>query len=85
MDIRLEVQSISSVLQEHQEESPVDVYIHETSVFDMVLPATMAEAQQEDPILCVVYQNMARAIKPKPSAIAKIPSKSVRKYLLHFD
>ena len=84
-DISLEAQLISSVLEEHQEESPIDVCTHETSVFDMVPPATMAEEQNKYPILGVVYQYVAKGIKPKPSAIAEIPSKSVRKYLLQFD
>ena len=77
MDITLEAQSISSVLEEHQEESPIDACTHETSVFDMVRPATMAEEQKKDPILGVVYQYVAKSIRPEPSAIAKIPSKSV--------
>ena len=47
MDIRLEVQSVSSVLEEHQEEIPIDVCTHETSVFDKVPPVTMAEEQMK--------------------------------------
>ena len=85
IDIKLEVQSVSSVLEEHQEESPIAVCTHETSVFDKVPPATMAEEQMKDPILGVVYQYVVMSIKPKQSAITKIPSKSVRKYLLQFD
>ena len=73
------------MLEEHQEESPVDVCTHETSVFDIVLPANMAEEQKKDTILGVVYQYVAKGIKPKPYAIAKIPSKSVRKYLLQIN
>ena len=82
MDIRLEAQSISSVLEELQEESPIDVYTNKTSVFYMVPPVSMAEEQKKDPILDVVFQCVAKGIKPKPSAIAKSPSKSVWKYLL---
>ena len=85
MDIRLEAQLISSILEEHQVEGPIDIYTHDTAVFDMVPPATTAEKQQKDPILGVVYQYVAKGIKPKPPAIAKIPSMSVRKYLLQFD
>ena len=76
---KVKVQSVSSVLEEHQEESPIDVCTHERSVFDKVPPATMAEEQKKDLILGVVYQYVVKGIKPKPSAIAKIPSKSVRK------
>ena len=84
MDIRLEVQ-INSVLEEHQEENPIHVCTHEISVFAKVPSAPMTEKQKKDPILGVVYQYVVKDIKPKPSAIAKIPSKSVRKYLLQFD
>ena len=45
----------------------------------------MAEEQKKVPILGVVNQYVVKGIKQKPSAIAKIPSKSVRKYLLQFD
>ena len=85
MDIRLEAQLIGSVLEEHQVESPVDVCTHKTSLFDMVPPATMTEEQKKDPILSVMYQYVTKGIKSKPSARAKISSKSVRKYLLQFD
>ena len=85
MDIRLEAQSISSVLEEHEEEDPIDVCTHETFVFDMVPPTTIAEEKGKNTILAGVYQYVAKFIKPKPSAIAKIPSKVVRKYLLQFD
>ena len=51
----------------------------------MVPLATMTEDQKKDPIFGVVYQYVAKDIKSKPSAIAKIPSKSVRKYLLQCD
>ena len=85
MDIRVEAQSINSVLEEHNEEDLIDVCTHETSVLDMVLPTTMAKEHQKDPILGIVYQYVTKGIKPKPSAIAKIASKAVRKYLLQFD
>ena len=48
MDIRLELQSISSALEEHREEDMIDVYTRETSVFDMVPSATVAEEKQID-------------------------------------
>ena len=85
MDIRFDAQSIGSVLEEHQEESPIDVCTHETSVSDMVQPATMTEEQKKDLILGVLYQYVDKGTKPKPSAIVKIPSKSVSKYHLQFD
>ena len=45
----------------------------------------MSEEQQKDPTLELVYQLVTAGEKPKTSAIAKIKSKAVRKYLLQFD
>ena len=45
----------------------------------------MAEEQQKDPILKLVYQWGTAGEKPKTSAIAKIKSKAVQKYLLQFN
>ena len=45
----------------------------------------MKEEQQKDPILRLVYKHVTAGEKPKTSAIAKIKSKAVRKYLLQFD
>ena len=44
----------------------------------------MKEEQQKDPILRLVYKYVTAGEKPKTSAIAKIKSKAVRKYLLQF-
>ena len=43
------------------------------------------EEQQKDPILELVYQQVTAGAKPKTSAMAKVKSKAVRKYLLQFD
>ena len=45
----------------------------------------MKEEQQKDPILKLIYKQVTVGKKPKTSAIAKIKSKAVRKYLLQFD
>ena len=45
----------------------------------------MAEEQQKDPTLGLVYQLVTADEKPKTLAIDKIKSKAVRKYLLQFD
>ena len=45
----------------------------------------MAEEQQKVSTLKLVYQLVTAGEKPKTSAIAKINSKAVRKYLLQFD
>ena len=55
------------------------------SAFKHVTPKQMAEEQQKDPTLELVYQLVTAGEKPKTSAIAKIKSKAVRKYLLQFD
>ena len=54
------------------------------SVFGKVSPEEMKEEQQKDPILGLVYKQVTAGKKPKTSAIAKIKSKAVRKYLLQF-
>ena len=45
----------------------------------------MAEEQQKDPILKMVYHQVTVDEKPKTLAISKAKSKAVRKYLLQFD
>ena len=45
----------------------------------------MAEEQQKDSTLELVYQLVTVGEKPKTLAIAKIKSKAVRKYLLQFN
>ena len=72
-DLKQGVQDISCAIME------------EDSTFEYVTPKQMAEEQQKDPILELVYQLVTAGEKPKTSAIAKIKSKAVRKYLLQFD
>ena len=55
------------------------------SVFGKVSPEEMKEEQQKDPILGLVYKQVTAGEKPKTSAIAKMKSKAVRKYLLQFE
>ena len=45
----------------------------------------MAEEQQKDPTLKLVYKLVTASENPKTLAIAKIKSKDVREYLLPFD
>ena len=59
--------------------------VNAVSTFEHVTPEQMAEEQQKDPTLELVYQLVTAGEKPKTSAIAKIKSKAVRKYLLQFD
>ena len=59
--------------------------LNAVSTFEHVTPKQMSEEQQKDPTLELVYQLVTAGEKPKTSAIAKIKSKAVRKYLLQFD
>ena len=59
--------------------------LNAVSTFKHVTPKQMAEEQQKDPTLRLVYQLVTAGEKPKTLAIAKIKSKAVRKYLLQFD
>ena len=59
--------------------------LNAVSTFEHVTPKQMAEEQQKDPTLGLVYQTVTAGEKPKTSAMAKIKSKAVRKYLLQFD
>ena len=55
------------------------------SIFEQVTPEEMAKEQQKDPILELVYEMVTTGEKPNISAIAKIKSKAIQKYLLQFD
>ena len=59
--------------------------INAVSTFEHIMPEQMSEEQQKDPTLELVYQLVAAGEKPKTSAVAKIKSKAVQKYLLQFD
>ena len=78
------VQSI--VEEEHKQEiNEIVSGIDAVSVFGKVSPEEMKEEQQKDPILELIYKQVTAGKKPKTSAIAKIKSKAVRKYLLQFN
>ena len=49
--------------------------LNAVSTFEHVTPKQMAEEQQKDPTLKLVYQLVTAGEKPKTSAIAKIISK----------
>ena len=52
--------------------------LNAVSIFEGVTPEKMAEEQQKDPTLELVYQLVTAGEKPKTSAIAKIKSKAVQ-------
>ena len=45
----------------------------------------MKEEQQKDPIFGLIYKQVTAGKKPKTSAISKMKSKAVRKYLFQFN
>ena len=55
------------------------------SIFCKVSLEEMKEEQQKYLILKLIYKQVTAGEKPKTSAITKIKSKAVRKYLLQFD
>ena len=59
--------------------------LNAVSTFEYVTPKQITEEHQKDSTLELVYQLVTAGEKPKTLAIAKIKSKTVRKYLLQFD
>ena len=86
-DLKQEVQNISCAIMEGEDmnEDKIVSSLNAVSTFKHVTPKQMAEEQQKDPTLKLVYQLVTTGEKPKTSAIAKIKSKAVRKCLLQFD
>ena len=86
-DLKQGVQDISCAIMEEEDmnENEIASSLNAVSTFEHVTPKQMAEEQQKDPTLELVYQLVTAGEKPKTSAIAKIKSKAVRKYLLQFD
>ena len=81
------VQSIvEEKYQQYEEELKETVSkVNAVSIFGKVSPQEMKEEQQKDPILRLVYKQVTAGEKPKTSAITKMKSKAVRKYLLQFE
>ena len=86
-DLQQEVQNISCAIIEEEDinENKKISSLNAVSTFENVTLEQMAEEQQKDPTLKLVYQLVTAGEKPKTLAIAKIKSKAVRKYLLQFD
>ena len=92
--LKQEAQDISCVVQSIVEEEDklyeeelkkVVSGVNAVSDFGKISPEEMKEEQQKDPILRLVYKYVTAGKKPKTSAIAKMKSKAVRKYLLQFE
>ena len=86
-DISCAVQTIVEEEDKLYEEELKEVVskVNAVSVFGNVSLEDMKEDQQKDPILGLVYKYVTAGKKPKTLAIAKIKSKTVRKYLLQFE
>ena len=89
--LKQEAQEISSAVQsivEEEDKQEIDRIVSEVeavSVFGKVTAEEMKEEQQKDPILKLVYKQVTVGKKLKTSAITKVKSKAVRKYLLQFN
>ena len=83
-DLKQGVQDISCAIMEEDDmnENEIVSSLNAVSTFEHVTPKQMVEEQQKDPTLELVYQLVTAGEKPKTSAIAKIKSKAVWKYLL---
>ena len=86
-DLEQGVQNVSCAILEEEDinENMIVSNLNAVSTFEHVKPKQMAEEQQKDSTLELVYQLVTAGEKPKTLAIAKIKSKAVRKYLLQFD
>ena len=89
--LKQEAQEISCVVQsivEEEYKQEIDEIVSEVdavSIFGKVTPEEMKKEQQKDPIHELVYKQVTAGKKPKSSAIAKVKSKAVRKYLLQIN
>ena len=86
-DLKQGVQDINCAIMEGEDmnENKIVSSLNAVLTFKDVTLKQMAEEQQKDPTLQLVYQLVTAGEKPKTSAIAKIKLKAVRKYLLQFD
>ena len=90
-DLKQEVQEISCVVQsivEEEDKQEIDKIVSvvdAVSIFGKITPEEKMDEQQKDLILKLVYKQVTAGKKLKTSAIAKMKSKAVRKYLLQFD
>ena len=86
--LKKEAQSISCMIQpimEEEDAEEIKGMLNSVSVLNQVTPEDMVEEQKKDPILTLVCQYVTAGEKLKTSAISKIKSKAVQKYLLKFD
>ena len=72
-------------IQNEEELKEIVSEVNAVSMFGKVSPEEMKEEQQKDLILGLVYKYVTAGKKPKTSAITKMKSKAVGKYLLQFE
>ena len=89
--MKQEAQGISCAVQAiigGEDKQEIDKKVSEVDavfIFGKVTPEEMKEEQLKDPILKLVYKQVTAGKKLNTSAITKVKSKAVRKYLLQFD
>ena len=86
-DLKQEARIFSCAIKEEEEENENKIVssLNVVSTFQHITPQQMAEEQQKDPTLELLYQLFTAGKKTKTLAIAKIKSMAVREYLLQFD
>ena len=87
-DLKQKAQDISFVVQsivEEEDKEEIVSTVNAVSIFGKIMQEEMKEEQQKDPILKLVYKQVTAGEKLKTSAIAKVKSNAVRKYLLQFN
>ena len=84
-DLKKEALSISCAIQpimEEEDAEEIQGMLNSVSVLNQVTPEDMEEEQKRDPVLGLVCQYVTAGENLKTSAISKIKSKTVQKYLL---
>ena len=87
-DLKQEGKDISCVVQsivEGKDKDKIVSTLIAVSLFEKVTPKKLWRNIRNTQYSKLVYQHITAGEKPKPSAIAKMKSKAVRKYLLQFD
>ena len=86
-DLKQEAQNISCTKEpiiEEEDKNEIVGNVNAVSIFEQVTPEKMAEEQQKDTTLKLIYQLVTAGKKLTTLTIAKIKSKAVQKYLLQF-
>ena len=85
-DLKKEALAISCTVQpiiEEEDAEEIEGMLNAASVLNQVTPEDMAEEQKKDPLLRIACPYVTA--REKISAIAKIKSKAIWKYLLQFN